>query len=271
MYEMRTTPKGATNGKPYINGHRTRMINRRGGSYEDEAVVSEATSIITPLHFPFLKDIKKSDLQMINSRMVQQKFEKKEYIYLPYDYSEKVFFIIHGNVEIGYLDQSGRELSIDILATGDIFGSMIGRNFSLNSSEQTMTGSFARSVDKCVLGVLNRSDFENFIEKYPRFAAKIFKTMAGRINTLETKLQNLVFSDVKTRICKLLYSLFEKAGDKRTGQIKISLTHQDIANLVASSRETASLHLSELKKSGIIAYERKRIRILSLQSLQKST
>ncbi|RMG32782.1 MAG: helix-turn-helix domain-containing protein, partial [Methanobacteriota archaeon] len=57
-------------------------------------------------------------------------------------------------------------------------------------------------------------------------------------------------------------------GDQRTGQIKIPLTHQDIANLVASSRETASLHLSDLKKSGVIAYERKRIRILSFPLLQ---
>ncbi len=273
MYEMRTIPKDSVSGKPYLNGHRGRMLKQRANGVSENGhntIISEVTSIITPLHFPFLKDIKKSDMQMINSRMVQQKFEKKEYIYLPYDNSEKVFFIIHGNVEIGYLDQSGRELSIDILSTGDIFGSAIGRNFAIDKNGRSMTGSFARSVDKCVLGVLNRDDFEQFIEKYPRFAAKILKTMSHRISTLETKLQNLVFSDVKTRICKLLYSLYEKAGDKRTGQIKIPLTHQDIANLVASSRETASLHLSELKKCGTIAYERKRIRITSLADLLKA-
>ena len=93
--------------------------------------------------------------------------------------------------------------------------------------------------------------------------------MSNRLNSLETKLQNLVFSDVKTRICKLLFSLYEKSGDPSTGQIKIPLTHQDIANLVASSRETASLHLSELKKSGVITYERKYIRILSVPLLQQ--
>ncbi|NIV04315.1 helix-turn-helix domain-containing protein [Candidatus Saccharibacteria bacterium] len=107
------------------------------------------------------------------------------------------------------------------------------------------------------------------MEKYPRFSGKILRSMSDRISTLEMKLQNLVFSDVRTRICKLLLSLYEKAGDQRSGQIKISLTHQDIANLVASSRETASLHLSNLKKDGTIAYERKRIRILSLRNLQR--
>ena len=134
-------------------------------------------------------------------------------------------------------------------------------------SADAISGGFARAVDKALVAFLNKDDFDNFLEKYPRFSTKILRTMGQRIEMLENKLKNLVFSDVKTRICKLLYALYEKAGDKRSGQIKIQLTHQDIANLVASSRETASLHLSELKKNGIISYERKRIRILSLNSL----
>jgi CRP/FNR family transcriptional regulator len=234
--------------------------------------LNSAYAGITLLSFPFLQGVKNDEIQDINSRVIQQKFQKKEYIYLPYNRNEKVFFIVHGNVEIGYLDESGRELSLDILGAGEIFGCFTTRNFSSrgeNRFGESTTGEFARVLDKTVLAVLNKNDFEMFLEKYPRFAFKIFKMMNRRISILETKLQNLVFSDVKTRICKLLFSLYQKAGDKQNGEIRIPLTHQDIANLVASSRETASLHLSELKKTGAIAYERKRIRIVSISDLKK--
>ncbi len=217
---------------------------------------------LSPLYFPFLKGIKDHELKAMSSHLVQQKFLKKEYIYLPYGNNDNVYFIINGNIELGYLDESGRELSIDILGRGELFGAFLGRNFS---------GGFARALDNATLAMVGREDFEVFLERHPRFSFRIMKIMGNRINVLETKLQNLVFSDVRTRICKLLCSLYQKAGDKRSGQIKIPLTHQDIANLVASSRETASLHLSELKKRGTIAYERRRIRILSLPDLEANS
>lgn len=256
--------------------HKTnRVLNRRTkrvDSIAQNASENDGAIGINFSNFPFLNGIGNEALQDINSRVVNRKFRKKDFVYLPYDRSEKVYFIVRGNVEIGYLDERGRELSLDILGTGEVFGCFMGKSFSPgNEGRQSgsMIGEFARSLDNSVLAIINKDDFEMFLEKYHRFSFKMLKMMSQRINTLETKLQNLVFSDVKTRICKLLFSLYQKAGDKRSGQIKIPLTHQDIANLVASSRETASLHLSDLKKSGTISYKRKRIRIISLVELQR--
>ncbi len=266
MYEVPVSPqKGIQKGIKPMNGKVNRKLNRRnpypngGAAGQYETGSSVQAGLVPQLHFPFLREIKRSDLSVFCERLVYKKYRKKEYVYFPYEPDDRVYFVMHGNVEIGYLDESGRELSIDILNSGEIFGAFLRRD--------SMNGSFARTVDKAVIAFLNRDDFEDFLGKYPHFATEILSTMSTRIEVLERKLRNLVFSDVKTRICKLLYALFDKAGDKTTGLIKIQLTHQDIANLVASSRETASLHLSELKKSGVIAYERKRIRILSLPDL----
>ena len=125
----------------------------------------------------------------------------------------------------------------------------------------------AGEVDK-KLADAAKSEFDQLLERFPRFSNRIIRLMNTRIQALEKKMRGLVFNDVRTRICSLLHTLYLKAGDKNSGQIKVPLTHQDIANLVASSRETASLHLSELKKLGIITYERKQIRILSIETLQ---
>lgn len=258
MYPTNSLKKNKDKSSPNTQLRLVRNNSRASRNRGRNISETDAQQLLS-FHFPFLKSIPKEALRLISSLMVTQRFEKKEYIYLPYNTNEQIYFIKHGNVEIGYLDESGRELSLDILSQGEVFGSILNKG---------RTTGFARALSTTVVAILQKDDFEELLEKYPRFAYQILTLMGQRINSLENKLQNLVFSDVRTRICKLLYSLFKKSGDQRTGQIKIPLTHQDIANLVASSRETASLHLSDLKKSGVIAYERKRIRILSFPLLQ---
>lgn len=217
---------------------------------------------IPMLPFPVFEGMSQKAINGINNTMIHQKLVGKQYVYLPYDKNDNVYFVKAGNIEIGYLDESGRELGMDILGPGEFFGSIMGRNFK---------GGFARSIGSSLLGVIPRMDFEAILEKYPRFASRVLMAMSEKIQFLEEKLQNLVFNDVRTRICQLLESLYLKVGDKSSGQIRIPLTHQDVANLVASSRETASLHLSELRRVGAISYERKKIRILSLADLRAST
>jgi len=221
-----------------VAGKSTRKRRKKGEMHSKILHSNSETDTLLRSSFPMFEGITKEDAESICSRFVFYRYDKKEYVYLPYDSSEKIYFVQSGNIEIGYLDESGRELSIDILGRGEIFGTFLGKSFS---------GGFARAIDSSIVAVLGKRDFEEFLNKYPQFSYRIFQLMSQRINILQKKLQNLVFSDVRTRICKLLCSLYEKAGDQRSGQIKITLTHQDIANLVASSRETASLHLSELK------------------------
>ena len=206
------------------------------------------------------KDLSEAELAKFNEKMYMKDYGKKEYIYLASDNLNTVYLVKHGNIELGYIDESGRELAIDILGPGELFGAVPGQGYG---------GGYARAVDKAIICILDRSEFEQFLEAHPEFSLKILKLLGLKINVLENKIQNLVFKDVKTRICELLYSLYEKSGDPRSGFIKITLTHQDIANLVGSTRETASLYLSELKKDGVIDYVRKKVKVIAPQQLQR--
>ncbi len=89
---------------------------------------------------------------------------------------------------------------------------------------------------------MNRQDFEDFLQKFTEMSFRVLKLLGFKINVLENKLQNLVFKDIRTRICNLLSSLYEKSGDRERQLIKVPLTHRDIANLVGCTRETASLN-----------------------------
>ena len=206
------------------------------------------------------KGMKSTEMEILDDITVMQNYQKKEYIYFSLDDVDKVYIIKEGNVEIGYLDESGKELSIDILGSGEFFGTLLGKG---------LPGGYARAVNRALVCIMSRQDFEEFLQRVPAMSMRVLKLMGFKINVLENKLQNLVFKDIRTRICDLLFSLYQKNGDYQRNIIKVPLTHQDIANLVGCTRETASLNLSELKKEGVISYEKRRIKILSTEKLRK--
>lgn len=210
------------------------------------------------LQFPIFGVLKKEELESFNKDIIIKKSRNKEFLYLPFEKNNYIYFIKKGNVEIGYLNNEGKELTLDILGEGEIFGSSFGVGFS---------SGYARILGETVLGLMELNIFESYLEKFHSLALKMMKLMVLKMNMLENRLQNMAFKDVKTRICQQLFRLYEKLGDEKSGRIKIPITHQDVAKLVGSTRETASVCLAELKREGVISYQRQRIYIRSKHGL----
>lgn len=206
------------------------------------------------------KGAKSQAMKVLNDITVMKNYNKKEYIYFSIEDTDKVYLVKEGHVEIGHLDESGKEFSIDILGPGEIFGTVLGKGSA---------GGYARALSRSLVCSMNRQDFEDFLQKFPEMSFRVLKLLGFKINVLENKLQNLVFKDIRTRICDLLSSLYEKSGDRERQLITVPLTHRDIANLVGCTRETASLNLSELKKEGLISYEHRKIKVLAPELLKR--
>ncbi|NIV14337.1 MAG: helix-turn-helix domain-containing protein [Aliifodinibius sp.] len=210
--------------------------------------------------FPLFKGLKENEINIINRRVVKKQFDPRQYVYFPGEGHNHIYFIASGNVEMGILDKNGRELIVDVLGRGEIFGASIGAGIS--------TG-YARTLSDTVLFTMDKVEFDEILQKYPRVAYKLLKLLTFKMNLMQQKIESLVFRGVRSRICYQLLRLYKKSGNDKTGYIGIQLTHQDLANMVGSSRETTSLHLSQLRRDGIIAYNRRQFRIVSVPQLRR--
>ena len=156
-----------------------RKSTRKKSSAEQELRSAQKSLVkhaVPMLPFEVFEGVNQRVVESINAAMIHQKFGGKEYVYLPYDKNDNIYFIKSGNIELGYLDESGRELGVDILGPGELFGSLMGRNFE---------GGYARSIDGVMLGVIPKQQFTLILEKHPRFAAKILEAMGEKIQILE--------------------------------------------------------------------------------------
>jgi len=125
---------------------------------------------------------------------------------------------------------------------------------------QQMHDSFAEAMDDVAVCVLSRSDVQQRLLADPRIAARISETLGRRLAQIEQRLSDAVFKSVPERIAGTLVVMAGRRPLARS--LQVHLTHEQLAALAGTSRETTTKVLGELADQGLIALGRGRITIL---------
>jgi CRP/FNR family cyclic AMP-dependent transcriptional regulator len=191
---------------------------------------------------------------------------KGEYIYFEAYNHNRLYFIKEGYIKIGYIDNDGNEKVKEIIRKGEIFG-----QFSLERNN--LHGEFAQAYKNNVsLCAFTIEDFEKLLKRKPELALKYSKQVGSKLRNIENRIMNLLNKDVKTRLIHFLWQLVEQEIGESTTEgfcIPNYLTHEDIANLIGSSRQTVTTMINELEAEKIVSYNRNQICFLDVKKLQK--
>ena len=109
-------------------------------------------------------------------------------------------------------------------------------------------------------------EFERLLQTQPMLGYRMTKVLAQRRREVESKIENLVFKDVNSKLAELLLRLATEYGvdDSRGTLVALKITHQEMANLIGSTRETVSLTLAQFKRKGLIQTEGRKVIISDL-------
>jgi len=211
-----------------------------------------------------LKELSEGELEEMEAKAVMKTAEKDSYIYFPNEPSKVIFFLKEGRVKIGSYSNDGREIIKTILYPGEMFGEL-----GLVGVEKR--NDWAKAMDDnvrfCTLSV---EDALEIMRHNPEFNIKVTKQIGDRLVKLERKMESLIFKDSRTRIVDFIRDLGREKGRKIGFEtlIEHNLTHQDIANLTATSRQTVTTVLNELKAANQINFDRKSILIRDIDKLK---
>jgi CRP/FNR family cyclic AMP-dependent transcriptional regulator len=192
-----------------------------------------------------------------------KQFAKGAFIYKSEESADKIYYVVKGQVKLGAAGDSGREITKTILNPGEFFG-------ELSLIDEGKRTDYASAVENSIIGVLEVSDFKNLIKVYPDFGNLTIKSMGLKLADLERKLESMVFLDSKSRIIAFIVEQTERIG-QRVGYewvIRNFMTHQEIANITATSRQSVTTVLNELRSNGLIIFDRKRLLIRDLHKLK---
>ena len=204
-----------------------------------------------------LKDFEKAGL-----RFVERRFAPKDTIFTPGDPDDQLYFLLSGTVRLYKIYGDYKEATTAFLKDGGIFG-------KLDLVEGRWQDVFAEAVTESRVAGIQKASLERVIKSDPVFALKLFSSLSERLRQSDEVIESLLHREVSTRLATLLLNLGERFGeDNGVGRlIDVRLTHQDLANMIASTREAVSKVMSEFQRDGVIETRNRRIAIVNGDAL----
>lgn len=191
-------------------------------------------------------------------------YQPGEFIYAAQEPAESMFIITKGRVKLGEFTANGEERTLAILREGEVFGEMV-------MAGHTERREFAQCLEKeTQLCILLWGDLRRLMRDDADLSIRIVKWFGLKMERLERKVESLTFKDSRTRIIDFLKEAVVFKG-KQIGDewmIRTKLTHADIATLTATSRQTVSEVLNDLRRENKIFFERGKILIRNIDNLK---
>ena len=191
-------------------------------------------------------------------------FKKGDYVYFPDETSSHVYLIANGRVKIGSYGADGKEVVKAILSKGEIFGekSILG---------EPTRKDYAQAMDSDVsICPLTVADMQDLMTNNRDLSIKMTRLIGLKLLRAERRIESMVNKDARTRVIEFLCDWAAEKGRKVGFETLVNgfFTHQDIASLTATSRQTVTTTLNELRDRNLITFDRKRLLIRDLDKLK---
>lgn len=212
---------------------------------------------------PLLAELGPEVLARLADRIEMREVRRREVVYLPGDPGESLFFVNGGRVKVSKVTRDGKALTLNYCGPSELFG----ENCLVDGGARQ---EMAEAMENTMLTEVSRADFERLLQANAQLGFQMTRILASRRRDIENKLETLVFRDVTSKLAELLLKLSDEYGvdDPRGTLVALKITHQELANLIGSTRETVSLTLSQFKRKSFIQTEGRKVIISDAASLR---
>jgi CRP-like cAMP-binding protein len=202
---------------------------------------------------PLFSSVTDGDLETLASLLIERRFPNNKTIVeegLPGDY---MYVILEGSVKVTKLSGDGREKILELLGVGQFFGEM-----ALLDRAPRVASVKALSATRIL--ALARNDFLSVLRRSPDLAMAVIQELTRRLRHVDEQASALSFQRVEERTKGVLIRLArpERSGSEADRYATQALTHQQIADMIGTSRETVTRVVKGLKKQGWLQQDGKK-------------
>ncbi|MBI5136056.1 MAG: Crp/Fnr family transcriptional regulator [Nitrospirae bacterium] len=228
-----------------------------------QTVLSPLTKIWFLKQIQLFADLGVDELKAMGEITRMASVARHECIYGAGEPGEHVYLLKAGRIKISRLLPDGRELTLAILGPGEIFGEVAAMNAGTHESH-------AFAMDNAAICIIRGEDFAAMMAARPALSIRLTKLIGLRLRRFENRIERLLFKDVSARLADLLLELADQMGRPAGNDIELrpGLSHQEMASLIASTRETVSLTMGAFRSQGVVSFDRRSIRILDRGALE---
>ena len=205
--------------------------------------------------FKLFKNLSADESEKLACYFKKRHFGKKQSVEFSGPSQDYIYLVRTGRVKVSYLSPEGKEIIVTILQPGDIY--------SMHSEASTTV------LEQAEIWYIGAEDFKKIVMQNPGLTVNLIRILGVILKNTNDALLNLAFKEVNSRLANLLLKMARDTGVTTDHGIvfELGLTHEEIANIISSTRQTVTSILNRFEKSGIIDVQKKRITVKDMEQL----
>ena len=219
--------------------------------------------MLTIDQFPLFASLDQQEISRLVAATNTRNYRKHEFVYSEGEEARHVYFVAAGEVKLGTHGGDSREIIRNVLRPNAMFG-------QLAISGAGQRDGYAQSLlHETVCYQLPSSVLQSLMENNFELTQLVLQNLGQQLQLAQRRLTSIVSLDARSRIIDFLRESVANRGRKVGLEylVRHSLTHQDIANITCTSRQTVTLVLNELRKANAIYFNRGKILVRDLETL----
>jgi CRP-like cAMP-binding protein len=214
--------------------------------------------------FDWLDVLGESEWDMLRARATCHTFETGATVFAPTPDPHSVYILEKGRIRILRISPTGDEVTLGYVSDGEVFGELPGIGDYPRES-------FAVARVQSIVWKIPVELFRQWFSAHPTIALEITRQMGDRMKRVESRVENLVFGDVRARLATVLLELAEDFGDLNgnASVIDLDVSQGELATLIGSTRQSVNVAMSSLKDEGLVRLSGRRTEFLDLTRLRR--
>jgi CRP/FNR family transcriptional regulator, cyclic AMP receptor protein len=210
---------------------------------------------------PVFSTLVQSDLERIAQLAVPRRFEPGQVVFREGDASDTCYIVREGLARATHEHGDGRTLTLATFGPGDIFG-------ELAMFEDERRSATVEAIEPTTVVAVLGPDMRALMTEHPGIATRLVIALGRRLREANQRLSRQSFQTVQSRVAMVLSELVEREGSE-SGDVLVTATQADLAQLAGSSRESASRFLAVLERAGVISQGRGRLVVHDPEALKQ--
>jgi len=214
-------------------------------------------------HFLFGR-LKSAELDSLLAYTRVEHFIARQEIFAKGSPGDRMMAVVQGRVKISSLSSDGREIVLNIISAGEIFGEIA----LIDGKERTAD---AVAMTDCDLLVLHRRDFLPFLERHADVCIVLLGVLCDRLRRTSEQLEDISFRHIQSRLAKVLLRLARgsTSANAKAMRVDLGLSQRELGTIVGGTRESINKHLQALHRGGVIELEKGGILIRDVAALER--
>ena len=213
---------------------------------------------------PAFEELSPADLAQVAEVAVPRAFEPRQVVFREGDRSDTCYVVRSGHARALREHSDGRQLTLATFGPGDIFGELA----MFDSERRSAT---VEAIDDLQVVAILGDDMRGLLRRHSDIAAKLVIALGRRLRAANERLARQSFQTVQSRVASVLEQLVEQARAEGAGDgdVTLTTTQAELAQLAGSSRESASRFLAVLERAGLITQGRGRLTVHDPAALRR--